>query len=155
MKILFLDLDETLIIDWDNIVPIRENLDRIHNFIVQEQISEAYIFSASIWTEEERLFFQNNIEPVISPYLGDIHLIPLLFKDIFSTIVKEHKLHVEPSDFNDLFVFNTKMQPFIEWCKIKKKGSTCVLFDDIVDNSVVQFPDLDLTIEFKKIEVTK
>ena len=147
---LFLDLEETLIIDWYNHTLKPENITIIKEFIKENKIKKATMFSAAIWTKKEEDFFNENLKEFLENKL-EVKLDVLRLEDAFDSVVNKNGLiGTNSSFFCDIFLFNQKEEFFKQWLLATKQKGTFVLFDDTVEDSV--FMNKDLHIVMKGVE---
>jgi len=146
----FLDLEETLIIDWFNPSLKEENISIIKSFLISNKIKEVTLFSAAVWTKKEEKAFNEQFKDFLEEVLN-VKIKVLLLEKAFDKVIKANGIAAENSSFFcDIFLFNQKEEFFKQWLLAEEKKGEFVLFDDTVDDSI--FIKKDLKIILKNVK---
>jgi len=146
---LFLDLELTLIKDWYDHTLIPHNIKLIKKFILDNNIENATLFSAAVWTQKEADSFNDNLKDFLEEKLG-ITLDILLLTEAHKLILDKNNLSGESTAFFcDTFLFDQKENFFKEWLLASEAEGHFVLFDDTVEDSM--YHRGKLTIEMRKV----
>jgi hypothetical protein len=151
-KVLWLDLEETIIQSWDNPVLIPQNVVNIRRFITSHNITEVFIFSFAIWDKKDAAFFRESgmkheIEQVLGvrilswPSIGEM-------RDM--VFVAERIQYDSDHEFTSL---NGKLFSFIKlgtW--VAFPGIHSILIDDTVPNMDIDLPDMDKKISLISVD---
>lgn len=136
-KILFLDLENTVIDTWydQNIVSDKV---KIKEWIERHFFDEVVVFSFAIWNDDDKIEFKihikNRLESVFEIKFNEE---VFSIEDIQRFTQNQMKCLV---DRDDIFAFG-KHQGFINTVMQRFKGNICVLLDDMVSNT--RFTDFD------------
>jgi len=143
MNTLWLDLEATVIQEWDK--PFIINEAKIIALLKEFKPRHIGIFSFAIWKEEDRVVLFDHIKPMLDRNF-DIWIDP----DLCPTKPEIHIAINEkaPSrffmqgrvDFMDMFDFWGKERAFIDWIRATQKG-THILIDDMVEDCEMKFKD--------------
>ena len=138
---IFLDIEKTLIKSLDN--PLMINHELIAN--ITKDNPNVSLFTFGIWDEIEL----KRVEWLIRE-IGTIHNIKIdeVFtkKTILECVNTTLKITIDEFDLNDFF---GKDGAFVNFCKSSFSGE-CILVDDMVENCIMEFPDIDLKIKMIK-----
>lgn len=151
-KVVFLDLEDTVIDEIDNPMLIRVH--QVRRFLQQEAPEEVGIFSAALVNEEMQAFYRL-VLPMVERAFNltvDRHLIPTV-EEVCRIIEQNRKLGLESVRLSDFYNFFRKEGGFFEYCRNHPdlKGCECVLLDDAVGNMEIHLPDRRLRL----VNVTK
>jgi hypothetical protein len=150
-KILFLDLEETLIESWTQPTLIIDKIITIKNFCKENKITKATMFSLAICNEKEKEEFDFRLKQLLENCL-EISLDVVLLDLVFKEIIIKRGIIAEPHEFCDIFIFNMKEQPFLEWISLKDdKNKEFILFDDMISNKDILLRDKNIKITLNKI----
>lgn len=137
-RILFLDLEQTLIADFDtgrSAVPIHHNT--VRSFINQYAWSDIFIYSYAIWNSKDVLSFNTFIRPWVEQHYGiKISDTVWTISEIKRVIAKASKISLMDND--DFFTFFDKERSFKVFVEAKfkdEKDTEFWLLDDMVQNS--------------------
>ena len=140
-KLLFFDLEETLIVSLRNHTLV--NKDFIKQIIEQEKTNQVHLFSFALSGEKEKTFFEKNLKG----FLEDNFEIEILswpsVEDIMKEAFKFNNNHFDQFEFSSLW---GKTRAFHDFCQSKFTNAECVLVDDVVQNSTFILHDKQLTI---------
>lgn len=145
---LFLDLEETLIIDWFNPILKTENIKIIKKFIKENKIKKATMFSAAIWKHKEKEEFDKKFKLLLEEVL-EIKLEVLVLEEAFSIVIKKNNICAVNNAFlsSEIFLFNQKEDFFKQWLLATKQKGTFVLFDDTVEDSVFMNKNIQIVMK--------
>jgi len=144
MNILFLDLEDTIIEEWDR--PFLINVDKIKSFIDNNSFTDFGIFSYAIHNQSDLALFKRDMKPVIEKALG------IKFNDKFiwtpshvqESLIKHKK--IAGAEWDDVFIWTDKADGFQIICKyhfrFDSSFNVCHLIDDSVDNSTLKISGL-------------
>lgn len=140
----FLDLEETVIDNWDNGMLV--NSTHIREFLSAMGVASFTVFSFAIENEISKAIFEKNHRPFIEQALDcKVALCPSI-RD-FQT----NDTLVTGTFFNtmtDFILIRGKEGAFINWCRNKHPDENCVLVDDTVKNIDVIDRDTGQIIRF-------
>jgi hypothetical protein len=148
----FLDLEETLIISWDD--PTFCNLQKLRKFFKDREVESFSVFSFAIWDEKDRVFFCNNLKDSCESALqSKVRSFPSV-DDLVSIIGKRNRISIDRHDLLQLF---GKQNSFIEFCfneaeKNPNHDNHFVLIDDVVIDCVIESKHLNLKIEIINVD---
>ena len=136
MNALFLDLEGTIIDEWDS--PFIINEKEINRFISSSNYDTFGIFSYAIHNDSDRKIFDRDIKPVIDKIL-DIEIDPSLIWTPFDVLKAwvEYK-KVAGAEFNDVFTWTDKEYGFGLLVRSKFKEGMFSLIDDTVEHTLFQ-----------------
>jgi len=129
-KILFLDLEETVIDDFHSMTPI--NIAKVRGFIKKEKFDEIRIFSFAIFEKNDVLRTQNTIIPMLEALLEcSIAKEIITVGDMVNVVRAAENLFFE-FDFEFTQIFR-KEGAFLKIAKHSLEGCEAVLLDDTVE----------------------
>lgn len=144
----FLDLEETIIHSWDD--PRLMNVDKIRSFLEEKQVSEIQIFSFAISHDKDLEIFNLHMKEVIERVLNVKITKVFTVEEVCLIIRKNFGAFWDP--FEIPLVWG-KQKAFIDVCTATaSKGSTCVLIDDMVENTITKNFTRDITIQTLNIK---
>lgn len=147
-KIIFLDLEETLILSWYD--PIVLSVDFIKELLRNEGTSKVHIFSFAIANDTDKKTFELYIKKHIESHF-DIEVLSWMSVDeIMREVYKHNRIVLERYEFTTMW---GKLKAFHDFCNVRYANSDCVLVDDDVPNSTFSLPDKNLII--RTIQVPK
>ena len=147
-KILFLDLEQTLIESW--YVPDFCNRDFINKIIDQEGTNKIHLFSFAIIEESDQLEFQKRFKNPIENHFNIEILSVISVREMMNTIFKSQGAIFEKFEFITIW---GKLKAFQDYCAISFENTECVLVDDIVPNTTYTLTDKNLIIRTIKAPV--
>lgn len=139
-KVIWLDLEETIITSWNNFLNFTPNSiineNKIRKFLVDNNIKEINIFSAAIWNEDDKKVFNNDIKPILENILNiKINEFPSL--DDLRT--KDHyNRRIRWFNNSDFIEVNCKFISFLNFLRFEKKSNHHILIDDCVQNIKIE-----------------
>ena len=121
---LFLDLEGTVIVSWDDQRLI--NLDTTRALIAHQCVDELHIFSAAIWNEADKRSFERELKPRLEDALD----MPILSWVSMEEVWKNTPwATVKFDSVCELVSVIGKRLMYYEWCKATQK-TDCLLLDD-------------------------
>lgn len=159
MKILFLDLEDTIITPafegWHLCELI--NVDKINAFIKHHNIELINIFSFAIHNQREKELFIKHNRAMIENALGmPLFEIPTMDDQIIPHCCKQKGIHITTLDFADVVSFWSKDISFILFLKEKYKNNQhpheIFFLDDAIDDMNFSFPKLNFTAQCFNID---
>lgn len=148
-KILFLDLEGTVIDAWEtgNIIAIPE-FQKVKEYIKDFEPDEIHIFSYAIWNEKDEDDFEN-IHKVFIEENFDIEINKWYsIKHFISVSEKIYKCMMDAGDFHS---FNKKQVFFPLFCNEEFKNCRCMLLDDTVEDDDIVFGKNNCEVHLRKI----
>ena len=129
MKQLWLDLEETIINNWNDGLLI--NSTRIRNWLDNNNIDDINIWSFAIWDEKDQLEFvksgmKESIERVLRRQILSYPSITEMSKFVY----QYEKIHYDGR--TDFIAINGKHWSFIKFCMGQHPGKDCILIDDSI-----------------------
>jgi len=135
MNTLFLDLEDTIIEEWDR--PFLINVDKIKSFIDNNSFTDFGIFSYAIHNQSDLALFKRDMKPMIEKALGikindDLIWTPSHVQD---ALIKYKK--IAGAEWDDVFTWTDKEYGFQLVCMHLMKDMECVLtlIDDTVNET--------------------
>lgn len=141
---IYLDLEETIIDDWNsgnflphNIRAIKNNIRELENYY-GEKVEHINIFSFAIVNKSDiELFnkiFRDDIEKIFDK---EIKNVVICDNKLLQRLLKPKGVQVSHDEaVQDVLTINPKAQYFDLYVKDKYPGEISVLFDDMVDNNI-------------------
>jgi len=148
-KILFLDLEETVIQSWDN--PIFCNTDFILDILKQEQVKQVHIFSFAIYNDRDKKIFENTMKSGLEQHLGVEILSWVSIKELIEKIFNHTNTLF---DENELITLWGKVRSFHDFCSSEFNNIECILVDDVVPNSRFDLFDKNLSIRTIRVPLS-
>jgi hypothetical protein len=145
-KILFLDLEETIIHSWYD--PTLCNVDFVKKIIDTEKADEVHIFSYAISNQFDKDHFATNLKPFLESVLNVKIRSWMSIRDLNKILRKFSSVAVDDSELIDLW---GKLRGFQDYCRSEYKNAECILVDDVVPNSTWELPDDNLIIRTIKV----
>lgn len=140
MRKVFLDLEGTLIDDWQNLNFLSDKAKFIFKQLLPSD--ELHIFSFAIWDIRDLARFNFELRfPLENLFTASVQVHTR--DEIKSIICKFRNLVLSSADFSGLF---TKELAFIDFIRATETSGTFVLFDDTVSNWQIKFADLEIFI---------
>jgi len=145
MGVLYLDLEGTIIKDWQEPVILWSKVDRIKRMIeideTQGELGKLGIFSWAIWDDKDKQKFEDTLYKPISNAIGmqiDLDSIPSVddLVTLFST--EGYTRH----ERQDIFDFYNKESAFIKYCRLHYKEGSFILMDDVVTTFLYRTQEL-------------
>jgi len=147
-KILFLDLEETVIDDFFSANPI--NILKVRTFLKKEKFDEIRIFSFAISSDRDISRTQTIIIPMLEKLLEqDISKDIMTVGDMATIITKEEGIFFE-NEFELSLTFKKDIT-FLKICMHTLKNTEAVLLDDTVKNFKGCFVDKKLDLRMINI----
>jgi len=148
-RILFLDLEQTIIDVWQDANIIQVQVPFIKEVIRKFKPEHIGIFSFAIDNESDKEHFRNRMQDKIEMAIG----MKITWKHIMSTsemikLIKKLN-HTVAMDAVDFFTWFNKEKALIDCLKASSFQGRACLIDDTVDDSI--FVDRNMSILFKHI----
>lgn len=136
MKV-FLDLEGTVINNWDDALLLNKCLD-IRSWLKCNRVKEVAIFSAAIWNEADKQRF----EKVIKPFLEDALDVKIMewpsMEDVWKSTTWKG---VGFENVCEMISLIGKKRMFEDWCLEKERGNHSILIDDSFGNWAIEHHD--------------
>lgn len=138
-KILYIDLEETIIRSWDQ--PFLINIDRVKQFVNKHGFKEINIFSFAIWNNIDREHFEKSIKEEIENCLQvSVNDIPT--KEEILTIVRQrNRINMDSLELSTLWGKERSFEDFV-FSKVSVEPIKTILIDDAVQNKIVLMDDI-------------
>jgi hypothetical protein len=148
-KMLFLDLEETLIDDWHTKNILHLQIQKIKKEIIEpHSFDSAVLFSFAVWDEEEKNHFDIFLKEKLEELLG-ITITVQTMEQVFEKVLKKNGITGERREFSDIFLFNAKFQLFSDWIKLMKENNIlAILVDDTVEDQELLLKKSNNLIQF-------
>ena len=146
-KILFLDLEQTIISSWND--PHIINAKAIRDHIEHSNYDEFSIFSFAVYHNEDRHTCINHPDfvPKIARCLDiqiNVEYIPTI-EELRILLCRQFNLPPGRVDRDDFFCFSNKDTAFFNYCRQSFKDCECTLIDDAIwDETVVSIASKNL-----------
>ena len=144
----WLDLEDTIITNWDDGILLNPN--KIKNWLDKNHIEDIDIWSFAIWNQQDKDFFvssnmKTTIENALKRRINDF----LSVEDMQSLIFDYERItYFSREEFMQL---NSKKWSFIKYCLGYQMGHTCYLIDDAVPNQTIIDHNTNTTIHLVNI----
>ncbi len=140
-KIMFLDLEETLVKSWHD--PVFCNTDLIKEILAVEEIKKVHMFSFAINDDSDKKIFEERFKKPLEKHF-DIDIMSWMSIDeIMKEVFQFNGIAFEKFEFTTMW---GKLKAFHDFCRNKFKDTECVLIDDVVPNSTFELTDKNLII---------
>jgi len=138
MKV-FIDLEETLIVDWSDRRIIPKNINKIKSFLTKNNIKEVTLFSLAVRRIREKDIFERELAEWLEQWLEAKIIITEFDKDFLEPVLKKHNIKMQLGDsLLDIFPINPKRDIFCEWCFMQENETEFILFDDMIDDCIIK-----------------
>ena len=142
---MFLDLEETVIDDWQRKNFI--NINKIKNIIDDFNPDYLHIFSAAIWDINDVNEFNNELRDSLES---------ILKRKVNCVVSMEHAKEFSnwvscDISIQELLLDIGKFRLFIDYCKKNFKNCHCILIDDMCDNELIENFDSNVKIQMIRI----
>ena len=146
-KIVFLDLEETIIKSWHD--PVLINVEKIRSFLKEHNTTKIHIFSFAIDNGMDKLKFNHSgLKKEIEDRL-DVEIVATPSVQEIMKVCVSHTGNVfEMYEFKALWGKMRAFHDFINACFV---GCECWLLDDVVQNTTLINRDTNTTIHTVKI----
>lgn len=153
-KLLFLDLEETLIESWDDprlCKPAKVSGLLEKHFGKDRDITPASLWSFAVWHQADvdhfNKHFRDFLQNTFSISFGD-HILTMQEMCENSRQFKGWS-HLDATEFSQLFGKDVSLE---HWAKMKDiRDSEIILLDDTVENKSIRFHDRNLTLTFERV----
>lgn len=135
-KMMFLDLEETIIRSWQN--PTLCNIDYMRYLLANEKVEEVHIFSFAIWNQADKDVFSQRLKPHLEEALG-VRIRSWVSVPEVNKVLKQFT-GIVMEDWEMINVWG-KMRAFQDYCRSEYKDMECVLVDDVVPNTAFMVTD--------------
>ena len=146
---MFLDLEGTVIEDWDSFRLMTENIRSIRHALEHRKIKEVHIFSFAIHDEADVARFVSELQPTLERHLQ----VPI----VGVHTIQEMK-HVDEVwrgcrlfDMSEFILLRGKQGAFESWAASKHPGQSSALIDDVVPNLILNNLDTQTQTWFHNI----
>lgn len=146
-KVLFLDLEETVIKSWDN--PELINVDKIKNFIKKISPDEINILSVAIWCNSDVEIFMERYKGVIEKALA-IRMNKVYAMSDFIKQSSWGNCSFE-SRMESMMVVG-KFRIFEDFCERNLPKTFCLLIDDNCPSKIIVNMDTETTINLVNVD---
>lgn len=140
-KVLFLDLEETLVKSWHD--PVFCNTDFIKDIIEKEQTNQVHMFSFAIIDESDKKIFEDQFKKHLENHFEIEILSWMSIDEIMKEVFQFNGIVFEKFEFTTMW---GKLKAFHDFCRNKFEDTECILVDDIVPNSIFEITDKNLII---------
>jgi len=132
-KILYIDLEETIIRSWDQ--PFLINTDRIKRFVDKHCFKEVSIFSFAIWNNIDREHFENHIKNEIENCLNiSVNNVPTK-EEILSIVRRLNRIEIDSLELSTMWGKERSFEDYI--LSTMNESVRVTLIDDAVQNKIV------------------
>ena len=125
----FLDLEETIIVNFNDPLITLCNVGKIRDFLQDLEVKEVTIFSFAIWDAKDLETFNSEIKPMIERGLNVKVVACPTTEEIRKTVLKRLLAHFNMHDFLSLW---GKKRAFIEFVQEVEGEGEFILIDDCV-----------------------
>lgn len=145
-KVLFLDLEETVIRSWDN--PLFCNTDFILDVLKKENVKQVHIYSFAIYNDHDKEIFEKTMKAGLEQHLGVEILSWMSIKELMKKVFFYNGVVFDQNEFITVW---GKVRSFHDFCSGEFSNMECILVDDVVPNSRFELPDKNLVIRTIKV----
>ena len=146
--IAFIDLERTIIPDWENRFLI--NAQSIRKFLKDRQISEIGIFSFAIYNEDDKRDFESNIKPMIETAL-DVNVVQ--WPSVIDMIrINTTNWNPRMANVGEFIKTNTKDNAFSRYVQKTCQFKTAILIDDMVSDLTIEHRHKHWVIELWNVD---
>lgn len=151
MKNVFLDLEGTVVDNWDNAALVHTS--KVCSWLQGLGVSKVRLFSFAVYDQRDKDRFNSLLKPFLQRVLGVEFLDSpsvddFLLADTQVTGVKWDTRH-------DFIRTRGKLDGFRSWCKLNFDKQHNVLLDDVVPNATWKNDDSGLVVQFVNVETLK
>lgn len=130
-RIVFLDLEETVIVSWQN--PAMINIEKVRAFFRADKVTEVHIFSFAIDNDNDKQHFELS---GMRKQIEDMLEIKIVANPSVQEIMRFCRKHTGNTfDMREFKLLWGKMRAFHDFCNANFKGCECWLLDDVVPNT--------------------
>jgi|LakMenEpi03Aug12_release.lakeMendotaPanAssembly.Ray.scaffolds.fasta_scaffold123664_6 hypothetical protein len=143
---LFLDLEDTIVDNWDDFLFIPSNCEKIKTYIKEHKITDITVFSFAIDDEDDVITFvkqhQEEVERILDVKIN--HVMPLTeVTDLLYRGLNLSKYDIKSFGKQAIFL------NFIDYIIVD--NTTYILIDDMVDNLTITYHDSNNTVKLTNI----
>lgn len=147
VKNIFLDLEATVIDNWQNGELI--NQDKVRIWLAKQGTTQVHIFSFAVWDAMDRTHFNHHLKEKLEQALGvkivDVPTVNELFRsELAVTGVRWDSLHEFAS-------IRGKVDAFRSWCRDHHPHEHNILVDDTVPTAIWKEHKSQLCLEFVNV----
>lgn len=147
----FLDLEQTVIDNWDSGMLI--NSTAVRGFLAEHQVKQFDVFSFAVWNQPDLDTFERLHRRALERSLdATVQTVPTVEQMMLADTGLTGVVFENVSDFIGL---RGKPMAFVNWCRVNHPGENCLLLDDIVPNIDVVDRDRDVTVRLVNVDVLK
>ena len=144
---IFLDLEETVIDNWDNGMLIRSTA--VREFLMQHGAVNFTVFSFAVWNKADQATFDRNHRLVLERALdARVKACPTV-EDFMQAEMKVTGIRFDT--ITDFVATKGKTGAFTTWCNLHHPTENCLLLDDVVDNIDIINRDSNRIIRFVNV----
>ncbi len=147
-KILFFDLEETLIRSWNN--PLFCNTQFIMELVKKEGTNKVHMFSFAIIDDSDKKIFEERYKEHIEKHFGIEIVTWQSIDEIMEEVFQFNGIVFDKFEFTSMW---GKLKAFHDFCRNKFENKECILVDDVVPNSSFELPDKKLLIRTIKAPI--
>jgi hypothetical protein len=133
----FLDLEETIIDNWDSGMLV--NSTRVRDWLHANSVTDVSIFSFAIWDSADLADFNRRLRPWLARALDISVTDAVTVAELWSTDTQCSGTVFD--NVADFISVRGKSGTFANWCRWKLAGVNALLVDDVVANQEVFWPD--------------
>lgn len=159
MKILYLDLEETIVTPANEGWHLCEliNIGKIKEFIAHHKIEVVNLFSFALHNQKEKELFIKYNRSMIEDALGmNLFEIPTMDQHIIPACCKQKKININKVNFQDVVSFWNKDISFVLYLKEKYRNNIynheIFFLDDAISDMNFSFPNLHFTAQCFNID---
>ena len=144
----FLDLEETIITNWDEGLLI--NTQVVNQWLKDVGVTDVRIFSFAIWDEKDKFHFEGVMRPTLERAL-EVNIVEWLSVQEMMQLSKQFS-GLQWLDVTDFVQLRGKHGAFFDVCKVRENNCTCILLDDAIPHETLLVHHRNLTLELKPVQ---
>ena len=110
-KVLFLDLEETVIRSWDN--PLFCNTDFILDVLKKENVKQVHIYSFAIYNDHDKEIFEKTMKAGLEQHLGVEILSWMSIKELMKKVFFYNGVVFDQNEFITVWVKSSLFMTFV------------------------------------------
>lgn len=152
VKNIFLDLEGTLIDDWDSMNLLSNQVDAVKTLLKNRNVNAVHIFSFAIHNAIDIMRFEDELKPRLESRLGVKILSTPCMIEMKEADEKWRKCRL--FDMNEFIILRGKRDAFESWVSLNHAGEESTLIDDVVQNMHMHDTDSGTEIFFQNVART-
>lgn len=149
---IWLDLEGTVIDSWDNGRILHGHVSNIQTFLAAYELKHLRIWSFAIWTAKQKSdFVQSGMKESLEQLFGGLRIVDYPSVDEMIELCKPYDFHFRYECPLEFMQVNGKYWSFLKYA-MSQTSKKCVLIDDCVPFSMIQYPNKNVEVITLNIE---